>query len=401
MDRLGHWCSIVHRSVVHRFGWSVAAVGLAVVGQPFLWAGSGVGPSWRPPLAYGGVLVVLVAGPLLAIRRSPVVALAVSATALLAYDMLAYPPSPADFAMLALLAWTVAVRRPAVGATATGVLTLAAAVVGALRPTGAGLAPVVASALVVPLAALVGVAGRAQRAAADLARREHDVVVAGLRLEAEQAAAVERLRLARELHDAVGHAVTLAGLRAEAAARLVVRDPPRAQELLTDIGRHTRGAMVELHQLVGVLRDAAEPPSSPARDLASIVARFSGPDFHVAIEDAVDSVTLPSGIEETVSSIVGEGLANAVRHSGARRAVVRLTHSGSELVVEVGDDGAGPPPGTRIGFGLAGAEERAQALGGRIDLGVGPAGGGLLRAILPWPHPLPPVVDVPVSGSQA
>lgn len=364
-----------------RYGWWSAAVILAGVGQPVLWAAEQ--HTAHPALVVGGVLVVVVAGPLGLAPRWPVTGLAVSAAALLTYAALGYPASPADLATLALVARVVAFRPPAVGVAASALVTVGTAVAEAARSSGTQPASVVANAAIVPVAAAAGVIWRARRRQSDLARREHELEVTRLRLQAEQATAAERLRLARELHDAVGHSVTLAGLRAEAAARLVQQDPERARTLLSDIGRHTRGAMTELHQLVGMLRDAAEPPARPGHDLAGLLQRFAGPDLHVELVGAEVADGLPSGLQEVVGAVVGEGLANVVRHADARRATVRLACHDGELVVEVADDGRGPAPQSRPGFGLAGARERAEAVGGRLHFGPGSDGGGLLRVRLP------------------
>lgn len=364
-----------------RYGWWLAAVILAGIGQPVLWMGEQ--HTALPPLAIGGLLVVVTAGALGLALRWPTTGLAVSAAALLTYAALGFPASPASLATIVLQARVVAVRRPLAGASATTLLTAGAALAWATRSPGAHLASVVGNAAVIPVAAGAGVVWRALRRQADLVRREHELELGRLRLRAEQATAVERLRLARELHDAVGHNVTLAGLRAEAAARLVQQDPERARTLLSDIGRHTRGAMAELHQLVGMLRDAAEPPARPGHDLAGLLQRFAGPDLQVELIGAQMVDELPAGIQEVVGAVVGEGLANVVRHADARQVTVRLGRSDRHVVVEVADDGRGPAPGSRPGFGLAGARERAEAVGGHLELGVGAAGGGLLRLRLP------------------
>lgn len=385
----GAYCTHVRRRDLwgrwaRRWGWSVAGIVLTALGQLVLWTvpGSDV----HPPDFLGSALVCAVGLPLLIGQRRPLPALGVSTVSLLAYDALGYPPSPTALGFLALITLTVGTRPRRTSWSIVGALTVTVFVVDAIRPGPHALANALVNSLWVPIAALAGIAVRYEQARAQLVRREQDLLVERLRLEADQASAVERLRIARELHDAVGHGITLASLRAEAAACLLRRDPDRATELLHDVGRHARDALAELHQLVGLLRDGAEPPPGPAGDLDKFVGRFVGPDFDVRLETGRHCGDLPARVNEAVSAIVAEGLTNVVRHAGAHHALVRITSAAGEVVVEISDDGHGPNPGTRPGFGLAGAGERARALGGYVDFGAGPGGGSLLRAVLPCPE---------------
>lgn len=194
----------------------------------------------------------------------------------------------------------------------------------------------------------------------------------------------ERLRIAREIHDSLGHGLTLTALRAEAAACLVEREPRRSRELLAEVAKASRSALEELHLLLQVLRQdtaAAEKPS-PAMtgpEVEAVVQRFSGPGMHVDTETSGPSRALGDVLEVTVAAIVAEGLSNIARHADATRATVRLSFQETTLVVEVADDGRGPCETTTAGFGLLGAAERVAAAGGELAFGPGPQGGGLLR----------------------
>lgn len=362
-----------------------AAVVLAAIGQPTLWLGgethgplSGLGIE-----SLGAALVVLATAPLVLARRWPLPALAISAVAIFAYDAIGLPASPADLATLVLTAWVVVRCPPRRSAPAVGSVIIGAALVAEIRAATISIAAIVAEVLVVPASAVVGLAIRSYVARYVLERRESALAVAEARLEAERAAALERLRIAREVHDAVGHGVTVATLRAEAAARLIERDPARAAELLEEVAAAGRQAMRELHQLLGLLRDATTPPERPARDLAGVVRRFDGPGLRVRLDVEGPLEALPPPVAEVVAAVAAEGLANVVRHAHARTARVRLRVDQDETVLEVDDDGQGVTPDTVPGFGLSGAAERARSVGGVLSLDSAPGGGAQLRLRIP------------------
>lgn len=364
---------------------ATAALVLAAIGQPILWLGgeahgplSGLGLE-----SFGAALVVLATAPLILARRWPLPALAISAVALFAYDAIGFPASPADVATLVLTAWVVVRCPPRLSAPAVGSVIIGAALVAEIRAATISVAAIVAEVLVVPASAVVGLAIRSYVARYALERRESALAVAEARLEAERAAALERLRIAREVHDAVGHGVTVATLRAEAAARLIERDPARAAELLEEVAAAGRQAMRELHQLLGLLRDATTPPERPARDLAGVVRRFDGPGLRVRLDVEGPAEALPSPVTEVVAAVAAEGLANVVRHAHARSARVHLRVDRHETVLEVDDDGQGVMPDTVPGFGLSGAAERARSVGGALSLDSAPGGGAQLRLRIP------------------
>jgi len=204
-------------------------------------------------------------------------------------------------------------------------------------------------------------------------------------LAAERAATAERLRLARQLHDAVGHAVTLVTLQAEAATRLLPGDPQRAAALLAGSSAAGRQTMVELQQLLGVLRGTPDAAPPTRAGLPEIVRRFSTAGLAVSFQATTDQL-LPEHLEEVTAAVLAEGLANVVRHAQAGRVDVRLQVGEATTMLDIIDDGRGPA-GPILGFGLSSATERVAAAGGRLDFGPAPAGGTRLRAILPTPPP--------------
>lgn len=369
------------------WGWWVVAVALVIVSQPVLWARATGGVSGlHHPDILGSVLVTVVALPLGLAPRRPLSALTLSGAALVTAYTLGYPPTPAELATLALVAYAVATTKLAYSLGASGLLAVAVGVPSTMGSERHTLAGNPGALFVIPLTALLGLLLRAHsRHAAEASRCQELAARERARADAERAAAAERLRIARELHDAVGHAVTLIGLRSEAATRLLRSDPTRAQSLLGDVGSAVRDAMHELHQLVGVLRDTAPPPRQDPLD--QVVAQFGGAGLEVVLDQDPLASGIGEGTDQLVADIVAEGLANVVRHAQAHKAVVRLRSDRGRLMVEVCDDGRGPLPGATMGFGLIGAAERVQEAGGQLEFNAGPAGGGLLTAVVPLRSP--------------
>jgi signal transduction histidine kinase len=214
-------------------------------------------------------------------------------------------------------------------------------------------------------------------------------------VEAERAAARERARIAREMHDVLSHAVSLMVVQAEAGPVAVRAAPERAEAAFEAISETGREAMVQLRRMLGVLREdpgAGGPPRAPQPDLGELPAlldRVRAGGLGVVYETSGGVRALPSSVGSTVYRIVQEALTNVVRHAGARTASVRLDHADGRLTVLVRDDGRGPrtPAAAPVnGHGLVGIRERAAAHGGSASAGPGPGGHGFeVRVLLPVP----------------
>lgn len=217
-------------------------------------------------------------------------------------------------------------------------------------------------------------------------RRREAAAFEAHRLAVEQAATGERLRIAREMHDVVGHGVTVATLGAQAASKLMRRDPERAEDFLGVAVRTGKQTMEELHYLLGMLRSGSDAVAArPPEGLDEVVRRFARPDFETSLkvgDGCPAGLSLPAA--DVVAAIVAEGLSNAIRHAAARQAIVQLTFESNALHVTVTDDGRGPGS-AKFGFGLTGAAERARSVGGDLRLVASPAGGSRLEAVLPCP----------------
>ncbi|MFD0076118.1 sensor histidine kinase [Streptomyces sp. NPDC127166] len=208
------------------------------------------------------------------------------------------------------------------------------------------------------------------------------------RVEAERVAARERARIAREMHDILSHAVSLMVVQAEAGPVAVRAAPERAEAAFEAISETGREAMVQLRQMLGLLREGGESaaPREPQPDLADLPGllervRTGGLSVGYATEGGVRA--LPAATGASVYRIVQEALTNVVKHAQARTVDVRLAHADGVLRVTVTDDGRGPQGGPG-GHGLVGIRERAAAHGGTAETGPGPGGRGFeVRVLLP------------------
>jgi signal transduction histidine kinase len=304
--------------------------------------------------------------------RAPALALA-----LLLAAGLAIPPNT-PFALIALVPLFVLAReggmRPgAVGAVAIGAVSVAHDV---LWDTELQLGGIVAT---FALAGAVAVAGMYAGARRSHAARERELLGA-------TAAADERLRIARELHDAVGHEVSLmvVQLQALGATRPEVGDTTEA------IAEHGRRAMAEMHRTLALLRADDEPaerdPNPGLDDLDEVVehARAAGLDVSLTVQGVPRP--LAAALELSAYRIVQEALTNAVRHAGRAAATVTLRYEPAALAIDVVDDGDGAPatPAPAGGHGLVGMRERVGLFGGAFAAGPVAGGGFEVHASLPY-----------------
>ncbi|KDN87838.1 histidine kinase [Kitasatospora cheerisanensis KCTC 2395] len=196
----------------------------------------------------------------------------------------------------------------------------------------------------------------------------------------------ERNRVARELHDSVGHALSAVGVQAAAAARLLRTDPDFAATALAAIEATARDAVTELDHVLGLLRE--EDDRTAPHTLADLPAlldrtRAAGAPVDYA-EDGLRARTLPGTLSREAYRIVQEGLGNALKHAGDAPVHVRLTVRQETLEITMANP-LRPPAGrrTRTGSGLTGLRERVALLRGTLDAGPDDAGQWLLTARLP------------------
>ena len=215
---------------------------------------------------------------------------------------------------------------------------------------------------------------------ARLAERERDVA-------AREAVVEERARIARELHDAIAHNVSMMVVQAGAERRVLDETQGTTREVLQTIEQIGRGALTEMRRLVGMLRsDAANPlaPQPGLDDLPALVTQVCEAGLPVELRIEGEPRRLPVGIELSAYRIVQEALTNTLKHAGDAHASVRVNYGPESLELEIADDGGGEPaPLATGGHGLVGMRERVALYGGRLDAGRRPSGGFAVRVLLP------------------
>ncbi|MEY2847816.1 MAG: hypothetical protein RI885_481 [Actinomycetota bacterium] len=209
----------------------------------------------------------------------------------------------------------------------------------------------------------------------------------------QQAISLERVRIARELHDVVAHHVSVMGLQAGAARRVLAVDPGRAASALGAIEDSARSAVDELHRLLVTLRDDGsdphtdDPPSVTGIEHLPALLRDTESAGVTARFTIIGSArAVPATVDATVYRVVQEALTNTLKHTGAGAVVdMRLRYLDDEIEIEVTDDGRGrgARPSGSGGLGLVGMGERVSAVGGRLESGPRSRGGFLVRANLP------------------
>ena len=204
---------------------------------------------------------------------------------------------------------------------------------------------------------------------------------------ARDAVAEERARIARELHDVVGHSVSVMTVQASGVRRLLRPEQEREREALLTVERTGREALAEMRRMVGVLRRPEEAPAlAPQPSLGHLdrlveQAREAGLPVDLRVEG--EAVELPAGVDLTAYRLVQEGLTNAIKHARATRAEVVVNYGRAQIEVMVSDNGNGVGNGAGGGHGLVGMRERVSVYGGELDAGPQPGGGYRLRAKLP------------------
>jgi signal transduction histidine kinase len=205
--------------------------------------------------------------------------------------------------------------------------------------------------------------------------------------QARLAVAEERARIARELHDVVGHSVSVMTVQAAAVRRLLESDQDKEREALLVVEQTGREALAEMRRMVGVLRRPEEAPAlAPQPSLEHLeqllaTTREAGLPVDLKIEGTPSE--LPPALDTTAYRIVQEALTNAVKHANADRAEVLVRYRNGSVELIVSDDGRGNGDGGGSGHGLVGMRERVSVYGGELEAGPQAGGGFRLRATLP------------------
>jgi signal transduction histidine kinase len=210
---------------------------------------------------------------------------------------------------------------------------------------------------------------------------------------ARRAVTEERLRLARELHDVVAHAMSVIAVQSGVGAHVADSRPGEVGKALAAIEVTSRAALTELRRLLGVLRQDGDPQASlaPVPGLANLdvlLAEVAEAGLAVRLRVEGAPAPLPAGVDLSAYRIVQEALTNVIKHAGPAHAQVTIRYRDQEVAVEVIDDGRGVAAvagdgGKGTGHGLLGMAERVAAFGGDLEVGPRPGGGFRVAARLP------------------
>jgi signal transduction histidine kinase len=346
------------------------------------------GARWQhahPVDAVAYALIAVAVLPLAVRRIWPLFTLAVTTIACSTYLILNYPYGPILFSMLVAV-YTVAARLPLRRAAIACLLALGAllihTVAGIGGPGVVGIVPGSAW-VVVPFA--MGVTVRVSRDSVSRSRAE----------QVRQRAFEERLRIAREVHDVVGHGLAAIHMQAEIALHVLPKRPEQASEALTAISHTSKQALDELRATLAVVRRSDGPndraPTPGLARLDDLVDRLAGTGMPVTVEVTGAPGNLPAAVDLAAYRVVQESLTNVLRHAGQAAATVRLIHRPEGLTVRVSDTGAAAsnagsgPDGENGtgGHGIVGMRERVTALGGTFEAGPAPTGGFEVQAHFP------------------
>ncbi|EWS82364.1 histidine kinase [Brachybacterium phenoliresistens] len=350
-------------------------------GPPGPWDGGPMPPggSDGAPIGAGAFVLAGLAVLAVAIRRWPLPAFALAVLATSSYLLAGFPYGPILLPVVVTsygLGRHVRLPQAAIAAGA-GILLLLAHVLVRSSPVDGLVAVLPGSAwVVVPFSI-----GLARRLVREASRRQQ--------AEAERRALdAERLRLASEVHDVVGHGLAAIQMHADIALHVRDRRPEQAHVALEAISRASADALAELRATLAAIApegepgdDAAHAPTPGLDRVADLCARMREAGIAVDLEIAGTRRAVPPAVDVAAYRIVQESLTNVVKHASERRADVRVAYADGAIELEVTNalDGAGE---VREGFGITGIRRRVRDVGGQVDIGPG-AGTFRVRASLP------------------
>jgi signal transduction histidine kinase len=327
------------------------------------------------------VLVLVAAGLLLWRRSYPILVLVAVYAVLTTYFALHNPFGPVIISLVVALFNAVANgHRPVVWAVGyAGGVVLYATLVATRIPFNWG----TAGAVFAWVSLVMGVG--------ELAKARRDRMAQAAATQAEQGkrqASEERLRIAREVHDVLAHHVSLINVQSGVALHLIDSQPEQVREALTAIKQSSKEVLVELRNILGVLRDvdqtAPRHPVASLDQLDRLLERMRTAGLPVTLEITGEQRPVPKGVDAAALRIVQESLTNTYRHAGPTSATVTLGYLPDELRVQVDDEGRGTAnDSVGTGSGLTGMRQRAEALSGTFEAGARPGSGFRVVATFP------------------
>jgi signal transduction histidine kinase len=358
-----------------------------------------------------GYVLLVVSGVVVAVRRRwPVPVFVTAALASLVYYGLGFPDGPGWLGLFAAL-YTLAAygdgRRSLVIAGA-GIAVLTAVWLVA----ASGIEPRAAIGWVYfrigasVMSAALGESVRSRQVIAAEARERAELAERTREEEARARVNAERLRIAREVHDTVAHAIAVINVQSGVTAHVLDKRPEVAREALRAIEEHSSRALREMRAILGVLRDddgddnEGREPYPGLGQIGELAAKAREAGLDITVEEAPPATSLPSAVGSAAYRIVQESITNVVRHVGPTQVTVELNPGIEALEIRVTDEGrraaaghadprlparhpSGAAGSAGPGRGIAGMRERCRLLGGELDAGPLPGGGFEVRARLP------------------
>jgi signal transduction histidine kinase len=352
-------------------------------------------PSTRDADALGAILIVVATGALVYRRRRPVTVFVVASVATLTIQQLGYNESGLPFVALFAL-YTMASlcdRRITIAATAAllVIVPISFAVDGAANPDNGTLAGTLA---VFVLGAVWGDRKKVRDAYVEQLQLRDAEKERDRREAAQRAVTEERLRIARELHDVVAHAMSVIAVQSGVGAHVIDNRPAEAKHLLETISETSRDSLGEMRRLLSVLRadpDLADDDLTPVpglEALGDLAARVRAAGVPVDVTVRGERPAVPAGVDLAAYRIAQEALTNVLKHAGRAQTSLVVEYEPDAVHLEVVDDGrgAGAVPGSRFadgsGQGLIGMRERAAMYDGLVESGPRPGGGYRVAATL-------------------
>ena len=353
-----------------------------------------------------GYVLLIVSGLVVAVRRRwPVPVFLVTALASLVYYGLDFPDGPGWLGLFVALYTLTAygdgrrsLVRAGVGIT---VLTIVWLVTAADVEPRAAIGWVFFRIGASVMSAALGESVRTRRFIAAEAHERAELAERTREEEARARVDAERLRIAREVHDTVAHAIAIINVQSGVTAHVLDKRPERARETLVAIEQTSSQALQEMRTILGVLRDGDDGrvPHPGLGQIDELVTRARDAGLDIKLEGMSPATALPSAVDSAAYRILQESITNVIRHVGPTRVTVRMDYGVDLLEIRVTDEGGPDDPGDgragerrragrpgasiRPGRGILGMRERCELLGGKLDARPVPGGGFEVTARLP------------------
>ncbi len=330
-------------------------------------------------------------------RRAPLTVLVVASLPVLALIGLGYTSAVVGSGLF-LAAYTVAAwRTPRCLAAAVGWVTVMLASVAVARPSALPPGELLTNAALFVGAFGLGRSTRVRHANSALLKERAELAERARSEAARLAVSEERLRIAQELHDVIGHSLGVIALQAQVGAHVIDADPAEAKAALVAVSSTSRTALTEIRRILGAMHDAAAESYHPAPGLASVrdlAAELTGAGLPVEVRTVGTPEPVPTALDVTAYRLVQEALTNVAKHAGRTQATVTVRYEPGALGLEILDDGptdrsptrhaASPSANASPGHGQLGMRERVAVWGGSLETGPRPEGGYAVRATLPF-----------------